>query len=109
MSEPKNGVFMSEETNYRIEIIANQSVQEDITELLEQEIPEIQYTVIPTVQGRGAHSKKLGSTTWPEQNFVLFAYLSKNDAKKAQAVISAVKQKFASEGITFFCVQEANL
>lgn len=100
---------MSEETNYRIEIIANQSVQEDITELLEQEIPEIQYTVIPTVQGRGAHSKKLGSTTWPEQNFVLFAYLSKNDAKKAQAVIFAIKQKFTSEGITFFCVQEANL
>lgn len=100
---------MPEETNYRIEIIANQSVQEDITELLEQEIPEIQYTVIPTVQGRGAHSKKLGSTTWPEQNFVLFAYLSRNDAKKAKAVISAVKQKFASEGISFFCVQEAGL
>ena len=100
---------MPEETNYRIEIIANQSVQEDITELLEQEIPEIQYTVIPTVQGRGAHSKKLGSTTWPEQNFVLFAYLSRNDAKKAKAVISAVKQKFASEGISFFCVQEVGL
>ncbi len=100
---------MSEETNYRIEIIANQSVQEDITELLEQELPEIQYTVIPTVQGRGAHSKKLGSTTWPEQNFVLFAYLSRNDAKKAKAVIVAVKQKFASEGISFFCVQEADL
>ncbi len=100
---------MPEETNYRIEIIANQSVQEDITELLEQEIPEIQYTVIPTVQGRGAHSKKLGSTTWPEQNFVLFAYLSRNDAKKAKAVISAVKQKFASEGISFFCVQEVIL
>ena len=64
---------MSEEINYRIEIIANQSVQEDITELLEEELPEIQYTVIPTVQGRGAHRKKLGSTTWPEQNFVLFA------------------------------------
>ena len=100
---------MPEETNYRIEIIANQSVQEDITELLDQEIPEIQYTVIPTVQGRGAHSKKLGSTTWPEQNFVLFAYLSRNDAKKAKAVISAVKQKFASEGISFFCVQEVIL
>ena len=100
---------MLEETNYRIEIIANQSVQEDITELLEQELPEIQYTVIPTVQGRGAHSKKLGSTTWPEQNFVLFAYLSRDDAKKAKAVIAAVKQKFASEGISFFCVQEADL
>ncbi len=97
---------MPEEINYRIEIIANQSVQEDITELLEEEIPEIQYTLIPTVQGRGTHSKKLGSTTWPEQNFVLFAYLSKNDAKKAKAIIAAVKQKFAGEGITFFCVQE---
>ncbi len=100
---------MPEETNYRIEIIANQSVQEDITELLEEEIPKIQYTVIPTVQGRGGHSKKLGSTTWPEQNFVLFAYLSKGDAKKAKSIISAVKQKFSSEGITFFCVQEATL
>ena len=28
--------------NYRIEIISNQSVQEDITELLEQEISEIE-------------------------------------------------------------------
>lgn len=100
---------MAKETNYRVEIIANQSVQEDITELLEQEIPEIQYTVIPTVQGRGGHSKKLGSTTWPEQNFVLFAYLSKENAKKAKTIIEAVKQKFSSEGISFFCVQEAEL
>ena len=100
---------MPEEMNYRIEIIANQSVQEDITELLEQELPEIQYTVIPTVQGLGGHTKKLGTTTWPEQNFVLFAYLSKSEAKKAKAVISAVKEKFSSEGITFFCVQEAEL
>ena len=36
---------------YRIEIISNQSVQDDITELLEQEIPEIEYTVIPVVHG----------------------------------------------------------
>lgn len=100
---------MAKETNYRVEIIANQSVQEDITELLEQEIPEIQYTVIPTVQGRGGHSKKLGSTTWPEQNFVLFAYLSKENAKKAKTIIEAVKQKFSSEGISFFCVQEAEV
>ena len=28
---------------YRIEIISNQSVQDDIVELLEQEIPNVQY------------------------------------------------------------------
>ena len=60
--------------NYRIEIVSNQSVQDEIIELMEQEIPEIEYTLIPTVQGRGRSSKKLGDTTWPEQNFVLFAY-----------------------------------
>ena len=49
--------------NYRIEIISNQSVQEDITELLEQEIAEIEYTVIPVVHGRGIRAKKLGTTT----------------------------------------------
>lgn len=93
--------------NYRIEIVANQSVQEDIIELLEQEIPFIEYTLIPTVHGRGAHSKKLGTATWPEQNFVLFAYVEKAVAQKTKAVISAVKEKFPSEGITFFCVEEA--
>lgn len=95
--------------NYRIEIISNQSVQDDIIELLEQEIPEIQYTILPEVHGRGGHSKKLGTTTWPEQNFVLFAYVTKEDAKKAKAIIQAVREKFPSEGITFFCVEEAEL
>lgn len=46
---------------YRIEIISNQSVQDDITELLEQEIPEIEYTVIPVVHGRGRRAKKTGN------------------------------------------------
>ena len=95
--------------NYRIEIIANQSVQEDITELLEQEIKDIEYTLIPTVHGRGAHNKKLGTSTWPEQNFLLFSYVSAENAKKAKAIVAAICKKFPGEGITFFCVQEAEL
>lgn len=95
--------------NYRIEIISNQSVQEDITELLEQEIPEIEYTVVPTVHGRGKNAKKLGTSTWPEQNFLLFAYVSLEDAKKAKAIYSAIKKRFPREGISFFCVQEASI
>ena len=46
--------------NYRVEIVANQSVEDDIIELLEEEIPELEYTVIPTVHGQGLHTKKLG-------------------------------------------------
>ncbi len=95
--------------NYRIEIIANQSVEEDITELLEQEIPDIEYTVLPTVHGRGRRTKKLGTTIWPEQNFVLFAYVGREDAVKVKAVIRAVKNRFPGEGISLFCSQEVEL
>ena len=50
------------EYTYRAEIVANQSVQDVITELLEEKIENIEYTVIPGVMGKGRHSKKLGNT-----------------------------------------------
>ncbi len=93
---------MKEKFDYRAEIISNQSVEDDIIELLEQEIPEIEYTVLPVTHGRGARAKKLGSTVWPEQNFVLFTYVSREEALKIQAIIRAVKQKFPGEGISVF-------
>ena len=89
---------------YRAEIISNQSVQDDIIELLEQEIQGIQYTIIPDCQGRGMHAKKLGDTTWPEMNFVLFTYVSEEDALKIKSIIQTVRNKFPKEGISlFFC------
>ncbi len=87
---------------YRAEVISNQSVQEDIIELLEQEIPSLQYTVIPEINGRGGRTKKLGDTVWPEMNFVLFTYLDKKTALKMKAVIDAVIKKFPNEGISLF-------
>ena len=90
------------EFEYRAEIISNQSVQDDIIELLEQEIPEVQYTVLSDIQGRGGRSKKLGDTVWPEMNFVLFTYVNLVQAKKIKAIIKAVKEKFPKEGISLF-------
>ena len=87
---------------YRAEIISNQSVQEDITERLEEAIPSIEYTVIPEIHGRGLRSKKLGDTVWPEMNFVLFSYVEKEDALKVKEVVKAVKNRFPNEGISLF-------
>ena len=42
----------------RCEIIANQSVQEEIISLLEEHIPDILYTIIPLVTGRGKENYK---------------------------------------------------
>ena len=91
----------------RIEIVANQSVQDDLTELLEEKIPNFLYTVIPLVHGRGGDDRKLGNTTWPETNFVLFSYVDDDDAEKVRAVVQAVKKKFKSEGIKLFVLKNA--
>ena len=87
---------------YRAEIISNQSVQDDITERLEKEIPGLQYTVIPEVHGKGLKTKKLGDVVWPEMNFILFAYIEDDDAIKVKDVITQVKERFPNEGISLF-------
>lgn len=94
---------------YRAEIISNQSVQDDITDLIEQEIPGVQYSIIPDVMGRGASSRKLGDSTWPEMNFLLFVYTDLEGAKKVKAIVKAVKNKFPSEGISVFFTKGEDL
>ena len=94
---------------YRAEIISNQSVQDDIVELLETEIEGIEYTILPAVQGRGVNSKKLGYTVWPEQNFVLFTFVEKEAAQIIKQIITALKQKFPREGISLFFTEVAAL
>jgi hypothetical protein len=92
----------------RCEIIANQSVQEEITLLLEEHIPGCLYTIIPGVTGRGKNSYKLGSSTWPEMNFILLTYVEDSKVQTVKDIIKAVKNKFAGEGIKLFCVKAEN-
>ncbi len=90
---------------YRVEIVANRSVKDDITEGLESGIPGILYTVLPEAEGRGARDRKLGTTTWPELNFVLLAYVSNWELDDVKAVLNDVKGRFPNEGIAFFAVR----
>lgn len=90
------------ECEYRAEIICNQSIQDDVIELLEQEISDIQYTFIENVNGKGLSSKKLGNTTWPEMNFLLFVYSDLAGAKKIKTIVETLKKKFPQEGISVF-------
>lgn len=86
----------------RIEIIANQSVHDEIIDALEEYVPGILYTVIPIAEGRGKGSYKLGTSSWPETNFVLFSYVQESDLEKIKAIIKAIKKKFPDEGIKAF-------
>ncbi len=90
---------------YRFEIVSNRSVKDDIVEGLERALPGILYTVIPQAEGRGKNDRKLGTTTWPELNFILFAYVADGDLGSAKGVIAEVKRRFPNEGIACFTVK----
>ena len=89
----------------RVEIIANQSVQEEIVALLEEHIEGVLYTIIPMVTGRGKNSYKMGDATWPETNFVLFSYVEESAVQTVRAIIAAVKERFPGEGVKVFFVK----
>ncbi|ULQ58727.1 hypothetical protein K7I13_09195 [Brucepastera parasyntrophica] len=59
----------------RIEIFANRSVQDEIIGGLEDAITDFYYTLIPVVNGRGKCQYRLGTATWPEENFMIISYL----------------------------------
>ncbi|MCR5218622.1 PG0541 family transporter-associated protein [Treponema sp.] len=90
---------------YRAEIIANQSVQDDIVEVLEENIPGILYTTVPLVTGRGKDDYKLGTATWPETNFMMISYVEDKYKDSLKKIIAAVKEKFPDEGIKLFFVK----
>ena len=89
---------------HRLEIIANASVREELEEALELAVPGFAYTVIPQAQGRGERDRKLGTSTWPELNFILIAYLSDDDYPAARKAVTSVRERFPREGIAQFDV-----
>lgn len=88
----------------RCEIIANQSVEEDIIELLETVIPSFEYTIDENLYGRGRSSRKLGNSVWPEMNFVLTAYIHNDGVEKVERCVNQIKGKFPQEGINLFVI-----
>lgn len=89
----------------RIEIISNKSVEEDITETLENYVPGILYTTIPLAYGRGKNDRKLGTSTWPEKNFIMISYVEDDQVEKIKLVVEGIKEKFPEEGIKLFCIR----
>ena len=92
----------------RLELIANRSVENEIIQSLEENIQDFYYTLLPQIQGKGKTKFRLGTTTWPEMNFLLISYLDDENAVKAEAAVLKVKEQFPLEGIKLF-IMEADL
>jgi len=86
----------------RIEIVANNSVEENILEALAKEQAGKFYTKIPNVLGVGSAGPRMGDAVWPEENFIMVIWCEEEESKAIQRAITAVKQKFPDEGIKLF-------
>ncbi|MDR1301042.1 MAG: hypothetical protein LBK43_01030 [Treponema sp.] len=89
----------------RMELIANRSVKEELIGVLEQGISDFYYTLLPEVHGRGETAYRLGTATWPEENFMLISYLENHEADRANTLVQEVKARFSGEGIKLFFME----
>lgn len=90
----------------RAEIFINKSVEELLLNNLEAAIPDFFYNIIPLTHGRGAESRKLGTTIWPETNVTIIAYCDDDKEKIIKTVVDYVKEKFPEEGIKLFILHD---
>ena len=90
----------------RMELIANHSVEKEIIKGLEAKIDDFYYTLISNVHGRGKKAYRMGTSTWPEENFIIISYLNENDTALAEELVKEVKLRFPDEGIKLFFSNE---
>lgn len=89
----------------RIEIIANNSVEEDVVQALAGAVDGLKFSKINNVHGIGRSFPKMGSNIWPEENFILVIYCDDRKADLVEKTVRAVKRKFPEEGIKLFSMK----
>ncbi len=89
----------------RLEIVANQSVQEEVVTTLEAAVPGLTYTLIPVAHGRGGDDWRWGTAVWPEENFLLFTYQDDGVVDQLKATLVDLKAKFPREGMKWWSVR----
>jgi hypothetical protein len=91
---------------YRIEIIANRSVEENLLEALKDEGAGKFYTKFPNVLGVGSSGPRMGDAIWPEENFALVVWCEEEEARSIARAVAQVKEHFPGEGIRLFGMPE---
>ncbi len=86
----------------RLEIIANQAIEEDLFELFTSRGIGKKYTKIPIAHGAGTTTPKQGDPIWPEENFILIVYCDEEEAVKIRETVKELRGYFPTEGIRLF-------
>lgn len=91
----------------RVEIIANQSVEENILEALKFAGAGKHYTKFPNILGVGSTGPRMGDSIWPEENFSLVIWCDEEEGRKIERAVADVKKIFPGEGIKVFGLPES--
>ena len=89
----------------RVEVVGNRSVQEDFFDRLAEGEVGQHHTLFPEVQGVGISGPRQGDHVWPEENFVFFAYVEREEARAIKEIVMELQEVFSGEGITFFATE----
>ena len=92
----------------RLEIVANNTVEEDIQEALNRIDEGFYYTRLNAVHGRGSSDPRMGDAVWPEENFIYIIYADDDKAMVFIEAIREIKEKFPQEGIKIFALPFVN-
>ena len=86
----------------RIEIIANQSVEENILDALKHEGVGKYYTKYPNIFGVGSSGPRMGDAVWPEENFAMVIWCEEEEARGIEQAMAYIKKRFPEEGVKVF-------
>ena len=86
----------------RLEVIANNSVEENILEAFRNEGVAKFFTKYPVIHGTGNSGPRMGDAIWPEENFVYVIWCEDEEARGIEKAINEVKKQFPDEGIKIF-------
>lgn len=88
----------------RLEIIANNTVEQDIKDALGEKVSDLRFSRLGGIHGQGRQIPRQGDGVWPEENFMLIIYCSEENAGSYVEGIRIVKERFPQEGIKVFAL-----
>ena len=92
----------------KIEIIANLSVEDEVMSVINESGVK-GFTKMPIVHGAGNTNPKMGTSVWPEENFMLIIYAEESVVMVLRNKIINLKEHFPHEGIKCFVTNVEHL
>lgn len=89
----------------KLEIILNQSIDEDFSRLCELANVGQHFTKTSGVMGKGNTVPKMGDDTWPQTNIKYMMVIENSELEKIRDIITYLRGKFPDEGIACFVTE----